>query len=182
MKHKILNALGLTTLSNYREIEDRAKDYQKLISNLTLAIAEYETKPTPEIEFKDYKSDEHGNRFNKKLFDEWYSMYCRNQYGAYKLRQLTKHPHLLYAFMNEFGSFDWESIRSYMEENDWFWKDNSASPTIEEMKDCVITLIPESNFDCIGNAVSSGGFIVKLYYDESGKSICNINFNKNGKY
>lgn len=178
MKHKILNALGLTTLSNYREIEDRAKDYHKLISNLTLAISEYDSLPTPEVEFKDYKSDEHGNFFNKKLFNEWYSIYRRNQYQAYKLRQLTKHPHLLNAFMNEFGSFDWESIRSYMEENEWFWKDKSVSPTIEEMKDCVITLIPESNFDYIGNALSSGGFKVTLYYDENGKAICKIEFEK----
>ena len=80
--------------------------------------------------------------------------------------------------MNEFGSFDWESIRLYMEENEWFWKDKSVSPTIEEMKDCVITLIPESNFDYIGNAISSGGFKVTLYYDENGKAICKIEFEK----
>jgi hypothetical protein len=79
--------------------------------------------------------------------------------------------------MNEFGSFDWESVRLYMEETSWFWSDNMEAPTIEEMKDCVITLVPESNFDSIGNAVSSGGFKVTLYYEDC-NSICKIEFNK----
>jgi hypothetical protein len=178
MRHKFLNWFGLTTLTTYREMEDRAKDYHKLISDLTAAIAEYESKPKSTVEYKDYKPYEHGSSFNKKLFDEWYSIYCKNQYQAYKLRQLSKHPHLLNAFMNEFGSFDWESIHLHMEENNWFWHDNSVSPTIEEMKDCVITLIPENRFDTIGNAVSSGGFTVSLYYDENCNSICKIEFKK----
>ena len=177
MRHKFLNWFGLTTLTTYREIEDRAKDYHKLIVDLTAAIAEYETKPKADVEYRDYKPNEHGSSFNKKLFDEWYSIYCRHQYEAYKLRQLSKHPHLLNAFMNEFGSFDWESVRLYMEETSWFWSDNTEAPTIEEMKDCVITLIPENNFDTIGNAVSSGGFKVTLYYEDC-NSICKIEFNK----
>jgi len=178
MKHKFLNWFGLTTLTTYREMEDRAKDYHKLISDLTAAIAEYEGKPKADVEYLDYKPNEHGSSFNKKLFDEWYSIYCKNQYQGYKLRQLSKHPHLLNAFMNEFGSFDWESIILHMEENNWFWSDNSVAPTIEELKDCVITLIPENRFDTIGNAVSSGGFTVSLYYGEDCNSICKIKFNK----
>ena len=59
MKIKVLNWLGLTTLLNYLEIEDRAKEYHKLISDLTLAISEYEDKPKPTIEYSDYKKDKH---------------------------------------------------------------------------------------------------------------------------
>ena len=71
MKTKILNWFGLTTLSTYREIEDRATDYHRLISDLTSAIAEYESKPKPDIEFSEYKKDKQSElRFDKHLFDE----------------------------------------------------------------------------------------------------------------
>lgn len=179
MKIKFLNWFGLTTLSTYREIEDRAKDYHKLICDLTIGIAEYESKLKPEVEFVDYKSDERdGSEFNKKLFDEWYSIYCKNQYQAYKIRQLIKHPHLLNAFMNEFSSFNWSDIYLYMEENKWFWDDGDKIPTIEELKDCVITLIPENDFNYIGNNSSNAGFKVILYYNVDGEAICKIEFKK----
>jgi hypothetical protein len=179
MKTKFLSLFGLTTLSNYREIEDRAKEYHKLISDLTLAIAEYEDKPKPSIEYSDYKKTKQSKSgFDSELWNEWYSIYCRNQYAAYKIRQLTKHPHLFIAFMNEFGSFDWESTYSYMKSVDWFWSKKFESPTIEELKDCVITLIPDDNFDYVGNGVSSGGFTVSLYYNENGEAVCKIKFNK----
>ncbi len=179
MKMKILNWFGLTTLSNYREIEDRATDYHKLISDLTSAIAEYDYQPKPQVEYNDYKIDKPSKiGFDRELFNEWYSIYCRNQHQAYKIRLLTKHPHLLNAFMVEFGSFDWESISSYMKSIDWFWSDNKISPTIKELKDCVITLIPDGNFDYVGNGASSGGFTVSLYYNENDEAVCKIKFNK----
>jgi hypothetical protein len=179
MKIKILNWFGLTTLSNYREIEDRATDYHKLISDLTLAIAEYDNQPKPEVEYIDYKIDKKSKvGFDRELFNKWYSIYCRNQHQAYKIRLLTKHPHLLNAFMVEFGSVDWESVSSYMKSVNWFWSDNKTSPTIKELKDCVITLIPENNFDWVGNGISSGGFKVSLYYNENGEAVCKIEFNK----
>lgn len=180
MKTKILNWFGLTTLTTYREMEDRATDYHKLISSLTSAIAEYEDKPKPQVEFLEFKKDEQSKyKFDKHLFDEWYSIYCRNQYQAYKIRQLTKHPHLLNAFMVEFGSFDWDSVSKYMEETNWFWNDKGRTPTLDELKDCVITLIPDGSFDYVGNALSSGGFKVTLYYDGECKPVCKIEFDKN---
>ena len=179
MKIKVLNWLGLTTLLNYLEIEDRAKEYHKLISDLTLAISEYEDKPKPTIEYSDYKKDKHSEiGFDVQLWDEWYSKHCRNQYVAYKMRQLTKNPHLFMAFMNEFGSFDWESPYSYMKSVDWFWSRKSESPTIEELKDCVITLIPDGDFNHVDNGLSSGGFTVSLYYNENSEAVCKIKFNK----
>lgn len=178
MKIKILNWFGLTTLTTYREIEDRAKDYHKLISNLTSALAEYENKPTPSLEFTEFKKDKPSDEKFKVLFDEWYSIYCRNQYQAYKIRQLTKHPHLLNAFMLEFSSFDWNSVSEYMEKTNWFWNDNDRIPTLAELKDCVITLIPDGSFDHVGNALSSGGFKVALYYDNDCNPVCKIEFKK----
>jgi hypothetical protein len=65
-----------------------------------------------------------------------------------------------------------------MKSVNWFWSDNKISPTIKELKDCVITLIPENNFDWVGNGVSSGGFKVTLYYNENGEAVCKIEFNK----
>ena len=179
MKTKILNWFGLTTLSTYREIEDRATDYHRLISDLTSAIAEYESKPKPDIEFSEYKKDKQSElRFDKHLFDEWYSIYCRNQYAAYKMRQLTKHPHLFMAFMNTFSSFKWESNVRQMKKENWTYQDRVEIPTVSELKDMVITLIPDNDFDYIGNAWSSGGFKVSLYYDEYNNPVCKIEFNK----
>ena len=65
-----------------------------------------------------------------------------------------------------------------MKSVDWFWSKKFESPTIEELKDCVITLIPDDNFDYVGNGVSSGGFTVSLYYNENGEAVCKIKFNK----
>lgn len=174
MKTKILNWFGLTTLTTYREIEDRAKEYHKLISDLTLAISEYEAKPKPVVDYLDYNS----NGYTKESFDKWYDIYCRNQYESFKIRQLSKHPHLLKAFMTEFGNFDWESIADYMKKVNWFWSDNKVSPTVSQLQGCVITLILEDNFDYIGNACSSGGFKVTLYYDEYTNPVCKIEFDK----
>ena len=178
MKLNILRSIGLARLSTLNEVEKRNREYLKLISDLTKAVAEYENIPEPTVDFKNYKPEEHGNSFNDKLFDEWYSLYRRNQYEAFKIRKLCKHPHLLNVFMNEFGSFDWESVRSYMEEVNWFWGKKLMTPTIEDLKDCVITLIPDNDFDYVGNAMSSGGFTVTLYY-ENCESICKITFDKN---
>jgi hypothetical protein len=183
MKMKFLSWFNLTTLSNYSEIEERAKDYKKLISTLSLAVSEltlalehYESKPKPEVEFKDFKNDVYGERYSAEKFDEWYSIYQRNQYAAYKIRLLSNHPHLLIAFLNEFSSFDWEKVRSHMHKTKWFWGRKKESPTIDELKDCVITLIPENDFDNQLNAISSGGFTVSLYYDENKNAVCKINF------
>lgn len=179
MKLNILKAFGLTKISTLNEVEKRNREYLKLISDLTKAVYEYEKLPEPKVEFKNYKPELHsGVGFNQELFDEWYSLYRKNEYEAFKILKLCKHPHLLNAFMNEFSSFDWDSVCSYMEETNWFWGKNFTSPTIEELKDCVITLIPESDFDFVGNAMSSGGFTVTLYYEEC-KPICKIIFDKN---
>jgi hypothetical protein len=178
MKKKLLNWFWLTTLATLKEVENRNKEYQKLISDLTTAISQYEEKPEPSVEFSDYKPEEKRTGFfNKELFDEWYSIYCRNQYQAFQLRQLSKHPHLLNAFMMEFSSFDWESVRSYMEETNWYWGNKLVSPTINELKDCVITLIHSGDFDKVGSGWSSGGFTVELYY-ENCEAICKIKFDK----
>jgi hypothetical protein len=178
MNLNILRAFGLAKISTLNEVEKRNREYLKLISDLTKAVAEYENMPEPTVDFKEYKPEEHGHSFNRNLFDEWYSIFRRNQYEAFKIRQLCKHPHLLNAFMNEFGSFDWESIRAYMEETNWVWGGKLTSPTIEDLKDTVITLIPDDDFDYVGNAVSSGGFTVSLYYEDC-KAICKITFDKN---
>jgi hypothetical protein len=179
MRLNILRAFGLAKISALNEVEKRNREYLKLISDLTKVVAEYETMPEPTVEFKNYKPELNVDGvFNQDLFDEWYSLYRRNQYEAFKMIKLCKHPHLLNAFMNEFGSFYWESVSSYMEETNWFWSKNLTSPTIEQLKDFVITLIPEGNFDYVGNAMSSGGFTVELYYEEC-KSICKITFNRN---
>jgi hypothetical protein len=181
MKLNILRAFGLAKISTLNEVEKRNREYLKLISDLTKAVAEYEKMPEPTVEFKNYKPELNVDGvFNQDLFDEWYSLYRRNQYEAFKMIKLCKHPHLLNAFMNEFGSFDWESVRSYMEETNWFWSKNLTSPTIEQLKDCVITLIPEDNFDWVGNAISSAGFTVELYYNEC-EPVCKISFDKRNK-
>ena len=184
---KILKWFGLTTLSSlndienkFNEVDTRNKEYQKLISDLTKVISEYDEIPKPSVEYADYKKDERNNRYNKEIFYEWYSIYLSNQYAAFKLRRLSKHPHLLKAFMVAIGTFNWESVRLHMEETKWCWNDKTVSPTIDELIDCVITLIPENGFDS-PNGVSSGGFTVKLYY-ENEKPICNITFNATLKY
>ena len=50
-----------------------------------------------------------------RVFNEYYDLHCRKQYQAYRLRKLSLDPHILNVFMNKFASFDWESVRSYME-------------------------------------------------------------------
>jgi hypothetical protein len=177
MKKKILNWLGLTTLVEFNELNNRTNEYMKLVSDLTKAINQYEELAPPTLKYEDYKPEQHGIGFNKELFDEWYSIYRRNQHQAHKLRKLSKHPHLLNAFMVEFGNFDWVSVRDYMEEVNWFWGNKLESPRIEDLMNCTIELIPDNNFDFVGNAMSSGGFTVALYYDNC-EAVCKITFNK----
>lgn len=177
MKKKLLKWFGLTTLNEFNELNNRTNEYMKLVSDLTKAINEYEELAPPTLKYSDYKPEEHGTSFNNKLFDEWYSIYRRNQYKAHKLRKLSKHPHLLNAFMVEFGNFDWISIRDYMNEVNWFWGEKLESPGITDLMSCVIELIPDDGFDYVGNAMSSGGFTVELYYDNC-ESICKITFDK----
>ena len=65
-----------------------------------------------------------------------------------------------------------------MKKENWTYQDRVEIPTVSELKDMVITLIPDNDFDYIGNAWSSGGFKVSLYYDEYNNPVCKIEFNK----
>ena len=191
MKNKILSWFGLTTLARLNAVETRNNEYLKLMSDLTKALAayeKYENKPEPEVEFINYRNPEKQTKtsgFDNELFAEWYDIYCRNQYQAYKIRKLTRHPHLLVAFLNEFSSFDWESVRKYMEEVNWGYGELQVVPTVERLKDCVITLLPddESHYLYSGE-IASGGFYVDVYYEEDTcKAVCTIKFKKeDGNY
>ncbi len=136
----------------------------------------------PEMTYQEYRksigsNDSISTHLGKQNWNDYYNKYHRDQHIAFKIRSLTKHPHLLVAFLNEFSSFDWVDVMNYMKSVNWMWSDNECTPTIKELKDCVITLIPEDDYDNINNCIMSGGFEVFLYY-LNGKSVCNIKFNK----
>jgi len=177
---KILEIFGLTTL----------KKYDEKVDELVLAIARQniaetklnnvfaENKPT--VEFATYRKELGRKEFDREFWDvDWYAYYDkyhRDEYEAYKIRNLSKHPHLLNAFLCEFGSYDWNRVEAYMKKVDWKWSDKSHTPTVEELKDAVITLIPFDGYESNKNMVQSGGFSLSLFYKEDGSPYCKIDF------
>lgn len=195
----ILNKIGLTTLKYQAETYNYLLDIEKrLVIEKNQSIdnfKEIELKYNklfnwdlfvPELTFNEYKiligkeNAKLGKEWSE-LHDKYYLKYHRNQYQSFKLRSLSLEPNMLNVFMLKFSSINWDKIAKMMKESNWHWHDNDKSPTIDELKDCVITLIPLNRYDYIGNATSSGGFQVELYYNINKEPICNIIWN-NDKY
>lgn len=183
-----LNSIGLDLLSNRKETEVVVNDLIKSQEQLDLKYKKlfdwtlYEKELKTFMDWrkeKNIKIDTLDIEWHK-VFNSWYNTFRRNEYQAFKIRSLSMHPDLLNAFLLQFSSFDYEDVRKYMEEVNWFWNDGEKTPTIEELKDCVINLIPLIGYENENCGVMSGGFTVKLCY-KNNKAFCEILFDKNLK-
>jgi hypothetical protein len=188
----ILNFLGLTTLKN------QAAELKKVIDSNATTITEltekelaykklfdWELKEKDLIDFKTYCLNNNIDQLKldngkwKEVFDLYYATCRMHEYQAYKIMTLCKEPDLLNAFLLEFSSFNWVEVEQYMKSVNWYWKDNKRTPTIDELKDCVITLL---NTDYVSDgACMSGGFHLYLYYKDK-LPICKILFEKEDGY
>ena len=179
LKNRILNFFNLISLTEYNLKVDTEKKLNDSLAALTQAQINMWAQEKPKMTYDEYLKSIGTDYFTaaktKDVWNNYYNKYHRDQYQAFKIRNLTKHPHLLHAFLNEFGSFDWVKVRDYMKSVNWTWSDHDLTPTIEELKDCVIGLIPCDNYDNTENDLMSGGFYVSLYYLE-GKPVCKIEF------
>lgn len=179
MKNKILKFFGLITLTEYNLKVNIEKKLNDTLADLAQAQIDMWAQEKPAMTYQEYLksigTDYYTAAKTKDIWNDYYSKYHRDQYEAFKIRNLTKHPHLLNAFLNEFGSFDWVKVRDYMKSANWTWNDHDRTPSVEELKDCVIALIPADDYDNTNNCVMSGGFYVSLYYLD-GKPVCKIEF------
>lgn len=141
----------------------------------------------PELSFKEYQILEGKENLPlgkewSKLHDEYYDKYCRCQYQAFMLRSLSLEPYMLNAFMMKFSQVDWQKIAEVMKDSNWCWNDKDRTPTIDEIKDRVITLLPLRDYDSVDNGRSSGGFDVTLYYNENKEPVFDIIFDGHKYY
>lgn len=184
---KILSFLGLSTRSTELNLLSQIDNLKKEKESLDLILAKQEDCGlfVPEMTYQEYiigKETQKNGFFDSKLHSAYYDVYHQNQHEAFKVRKLCKEPHLLHAFLLEFSSFDWESVRAYMAEVNWTWgRTHGVTPTIEQLKECVITLIPEDGYEHLTNKHSSGGFEVSLFY-KGNEAICKIWFDKKLAY
>ena len=181
---KILDFFGLTLKKDYTSLVNLNTELKNTISKKDEILSSFESFDyfKPEMSYDDYvqlKTGKNQSSFDSTLFYEHFNLYHRKQYSAFLIKKLVHKDHnMLNAFLMEFSSFDWESVRKYMEEVDWKWHDNKTNtPSIERLKYCVINLI---NFKFTPNyAVESGGFKLTLCYKEDGEPFCKIEFDKN---
>lgn len=181
---KILKYFGLSLKSDYDSLIKVNKQLENEIREKDEVLNSLETFENfkPEVSYNNYV-EQHNNGgknkycFNSKLFQEFYDKYHRKQHQAFIIKKLAhKDPNMLNVFLMEFSNFDWESVHNYMKEVGWKWRHQENSPTIEELKNCVITLI---NFDFKPNSgMESGGFKVNLGYKEGDIPFCKIEFDK----
>lgn len=190
----ILNKIGLTTLKSQAETVNYLLDIEKRLDSENKEKDEtiHELKLNynklfnwdlfvPELSFKEYqilvgKEKLPLGKEWSELHNEYYDKYCRSQYQAFILRSLSLEPYMLTAFILKFSHVNWQKIADIMKESNWCWSSKDRTPTIDELKDCVITLIPLNSYNSVGNSISSGGFEVSLYYNENKEPICNITF------
>jgi len=82
-----------------------------------------------------------------------------------------------------FEQFDFERVEKYMKSVNWTWNDRSSTPTIKELKSCVLNLVSEivDKNKIIHNpsTISTGGFSVSLYFINNIPSKIKIEFSKN---
>lgn len=192
----ILNFFGLTTLKNQAaelkkvidstatELAEKELVYKKLVEEELCykKLFDWKLKQNEILSFEDYCTNNgiDRSRLDKNwndTFHSYYDKYNRKPYQSYKIINLCKHPDLLNSFLLSFSSFDWEKIEKYMASVNWCWSDKKTTPTISDLKDCVITLIPTDGFEEENNTISTGGFSVNLHYKD-GEAICKITFEK----
>ena len=185
----ILNFFGLTTLKNQtnelQKLTDLNTSLKSELDNSKLEydkLFDFKLKEKDIIDFETFCSNNNidqlkisGSKKWSEIFYLYYAKYRRNEYQAYKIRTLCQEPDLLNAFLLEFSSFNWQEVEQYMKSVNWHWKDNDRTPTIDELKDCVITLLTTDYIS--DGACSSGGFYLYLYYKEK-LPICKIFFKK----
>lgn len=168
----------------FKEIGKLKKSQDELTKRIQGGISEIEKIRQEIADGDDFKKFVPSKGYNEVYPDdkshyhwnEYWRDYYRDYHIAYKLRILSKKaPVLLNAFLNAFSSYDWEKTRAYMESVNWTWHDSKTSPTIEDLKYCVISLLPENDFTYTDSGISSGGFEVILGYGED-KAVCEIKF------
>jgi hypothetical protein len=161
----------------------------KAVKDLELLTIEYDKLFNhdlfkPEIEFTEYLKSLGKENLKistewNMLHDEYYNKYYKCQYQANRLRILSLEPKLLTAFLNEFSSIDYQKIHDYMVNVNWTYKSRDKLPTIDELKDTIISLIPTKDYYSENNEISTGGFSVNLYYDKDKNPVCKIIFSYN---
>jgi hypothetical protein len=193
MLEKILNFFGLTTLKRFNNMYETMRgnvDHYKLEKlewfNRYRKLFNWELNK-PEIDFQEYEKKvgrkKEGWGFDNELFSEWYDKHRRDEYMAFKVRQLCQHPHLLKVFMLAFSNFDWKSAQEHMVKLDWHWKGGGKDrvPSIDEVKMHIFTLISTDHLDRDGG-VSSGGYELALWNDEEKGDSCRITFKDSNGY
>ena len=199
MKFKlpILNFFGLTTLKDQadtvnhllqieRELDEKRKAAEEELYRLKQKdnnLFNWDIISGKIISYEDYKNENNilPGRFDNVIWRHYYDKTHRNPHQAYKMRLLTLNPDMLNAFMTAFAAFNWQEVADYMERTNWFWSDRKRSPTVQELQDCVITLLPNNIEELKDHTKesgwSSGGFEVCLFYKDN-KATCKIKFDK----
>lgn len=176
MLQKILKFFGLTTLKNLKIEQDKN---QLLIEENQQLKQQYNNLFDfdcfkPKITYAQYCNELNTNpQLNKKLWNDYWDLYYKDNETAFKLRKLSLEPKLLSEFLYKFSNFHWSQVYVIMKNMNWKWRDSENTPTISELKDCVISLIDTSDYTLNGY-VESGGFKVKVCYDENQQPIYNI--------
>lgn len=182
---QILKKLGLVKISEQEAYIKSLEENNKFLEVRYNKLFNWDLEQQDIPSYQQYKRENQiplYEIYNINYFREYYKKYHTCEYQANRIRNLSMHPKLLNAFLMELTKFDFQEIATYMSEVSWTWNDNDRTPTIEELKDCVITLLPMDDYENKENAFSSGGFTVNLFYKNNGDGFCKITFNKAEKY
>ncbi len=186
MLKKLIKRLGYVPVSELLEKQNEIKNQQIVIAShqKNLEIADDFEYYIPEVDYKEYAIQVNGKAvYHSETWRTWYDKYQRNPHSSYIIRNLSRYPEHLMAFLTKFGSFNWEEIEDYMKKVNWCWSDRKTTPTIFELQTCVISLIDTKRIENEGLSwASSGGFEVVIRKNDNGEIYSEISFDKMLKF
>jgi hypothetical protein len=137
----------------------------KLTENLP--IVKLFDKPKPYISYNDwYRNKYHEKSTNTQAWNEYWDEVLKDEYFAWYIRKISRHPKFLVNLITEIQKFDFVKVSDYMKSVNWTWHDSKETPTTERMIDCIFTLAENLNTQNDKEGCESGGFCVKRMTDD----------------
>jgi len=117
------------------------------------------------ISFKDYQ-EKYTDKDRNENWHNYWETYLEPLYEIeyWKLIDKVNIRDLLEDIIER---FDFETVENHMKSVNWTWQDRKTTPTIKNLKSCVLSLIggicEKSTFTYNPSTSSTGGFYVSLF-------------------
>ena len=142
-----------------KETEEKLKDSNEIVKLFD--------EPKPRISYDEwYRNKYQDVPTNTRLWNEYWSEICMDEYCAWYIRKISIYPKFLINLINEIKNFDFDKVSEHMKSVNWTWCDKKETPTIKEMIDCVFSLAHSLKTQNDKDGCYSGGFEVKRMTDD----------------